>query len=97
MIDHNPKADGIYTIEEIKVKAQAKNMLIKMNDDDQTFEVVGSAWWAKYSSVDTPEKLLACINHLSKKRWITTAHICALLSKLSAHFNYEIENYDAMD
>ena len=97
MKDYDPKVDGIYTTEEIKVKAQAKNMLIKMNDDDQTFEVVGSAWWAKYSSVDTPEKMLACVYHLSKKAWISTEHIHELIAKLAARNNFEIESYDAMD
>ena len=42
MKDYDPKADGIYTIEEMKAKAQSKDMLIKMNDDDKTFEVVGT-------------------------------------------------------
>lgn len=97
MNDYDPKADGIYTIEEMKAKAQSKNMLIKMNDADQTFEVVGTSWWAKYSSVDTPEKLLACIYHLSAKRWISSAHIHELLAKFSARNNFEIENYNAME
>jgi len=97
MKDYDPKADGIYTIEEMKTKAQSKDMLIKMNDDDQTFEVVGTSWWAKYSSVDTPEKMLACIYHLSTKAWISPAHIHELLTKLAARNHLEIEIYDAME
>jgi len=97
MKDCDPKVDGIYTVEELKAKAQNKGMLIKMSDDDQTFEVVGTSWWAKYSSVDTPEKMLACIYHLSTKAWISTAHVHELLAKLAARNNLEIENYDAME
>lgn len=97
MIDYDPLADGIYTIEEMKAKARSKEMLIKMNDDDQTFEVVGSAWWAKYSSVDTPEKMLACIYHLSTKAWISPAHIHELITKIAARNHLEIESYDAME
>lgn len=96
MKDYDPKEDGICTVEELKAKAQARNMLIKINDDDQTFEVVGTSWWAKCSSVDTPEKMLACIYHLSTKAWISTAHVHELLAKLAARNNLEIENYDAM-
>jgi len=97
MKDYDPKSDGIYTIEEMKAKVQSKSMLIKMNDDDQTFEVAGTAWWAKYSSVDTPEKMLACIYHLTTKAWISTAHIHELLAKFAARNNLEIEDYNAMD
>ena len=43
MKDYDPKVDGLYTIEEMKTKAQNKGMLIKINDDDQTFEVVGTS------------------------------------------------------
>lgn len=92
--------DGIYTFEEYKKHAQEKKAkmlsLVEMHDDDETFEIVGKSWWAKYSSVNTPEKMLACIYHLSTKRWITVEHIRALITKLNAHFNYEIDNYDAM-
>ena len=97
MKDYDPKVDGLYTIEEMKAKAQNKGMLIKMNDDDQTFEVVGTSWWAKCSSVDTPEKMLACIYHLTTKAWISTEHIHEFMTKLAARNHLEIESYDAME
>ena len=68
--------DGIYTFDEYKKHAQEKKAemlsLVEMHDDDETFEIVGASWWAKYSSVDTPEKMLACIYHLSKNTKLTT-------------------------
>lgn len=94
------KMDGMHTLEELREISQHRRKalaaMIKTYDDDEAFEISGTAWWAKYSSVDTPEKALACINHLLGKRWITLDHIRALLINLQARFGFEIDIYDAM-
>ena len=101
MNDNNMKNDGLYTLKEYQELAhrrqQKRGVLVEMHDDDETFEIVGSSWWAKYSSVNTPEKMLACIYHLSTKAWISREHIHELISKLNARFNFAIDIFDAMD
>ena len=69
--------------------------LIRLHEDDESFEIAGTAWEASYSSVDTPEKMLACINHLLRKRWITLDHIRALIDQFKVRFGFEIDAYDA--
>lgn len=94
------KVNGTHTgTEYIQLAQQHKKeimSLIAMHDDDETFEIVGTAWWAKYSSVNTPEKMLACIYHLSSKRWITLDHIRALLLNFKPRLGFNIDCFDAM-
>ena len=76
-----------------------KPKLVIFNDDQCIIEFPGRAWFANYTSIDSPVKLLKCIFYLSQKDWITSAHIYDLVGQWEIRFgdpDVDLSLYDAM-
>lgn len=53
--------------------------------------LIGNEYIIAYESIDTPERILAWVCHLSTKPWVTTAHCKHLIERLSVRCGLEID------
>ena len=70
------------------------NIIIKQ---DGTFEVAFyDAWFAKLTSVNTPEKLLACIYHFSKKNpnRVSARNLAEIISTFSEYYAFGMKDFE---
>lgn len=78
-------------------------MKITFNDDDKIISLDEHFWWARYSAVNTPEKLLKCVYCLSEKsNRISLADmrnfisLCVEKFEFSRKFGYDVCAFNAV-
>lgn len=73
--------------------------LVVFDDDSKIIKFPASGWFANYTAIDSPIKLLKCIFYLSQKAWITNSHIYALIGGWEDRFVSDLDlwNFNAMD
>lgn len=74
-------------------------MIVINKDETFRFSFMPESWYARLSSVKTPEKLLACTLHLLRKNpnLVSTEDIAETIQTFSDHFGFQIKVVDYSD